>query len=124
MGWFRRKQTAVNAQTGATGMEIPYSQSFGNNLVNQVHPEYNFNPVPVPQAGPAYHAPLLQFQTYPQNLVQGHGGVLVKRFFHSFEPQWLNQPLQPVNGGTSGIITGQVVSQPLVDTTGANTSVG
>jgi hypothetical protein len=88
-------------------------------------PAYRFNTVGFRQPGPAYHAPLLQFQTYPETSLSGNGGVLVNRFFHSQEPQWLNQPLQPVNGGTSGIITGQTAFQPLIDTSNtSNTSVG
>jgi hypothetical protein len=124
MGWFRKKETDVNAQVGGAGWNIPSSQALGNNLLNQVHPEYRFNLVGTPQPGQAYHAPLLQFQTYPKNLWQGHGGVRVLQYFKSFEPQWLNQPLQPVSGGTSGTITGQLAFQPLVDTTGGNSTVG
>lgn len=126
MGWFRRKEKSINAQVGGTGWNIPTGEQLGHNLVglsNTAHADYVFNPVGTPQPGPAYHAPMLQFQTYPKNLVQGHGGVLVQRFFQPFEAQWLNAPLQPVNGGTSGTITGQVAFQPLIDTT-QNSTVG
>jgi len=86
-------------------------------------PAYMFNPVGIPLPGQAYHAPLLQFQDYPQNMVQG-AGVLVQSFFKPFEPQWLTQQLQPVTGGTSGTIAGQVFFQPLTDTGNNASNVG
>lgn len=76
---------------------------------------YMFNPVGIPLPGQAYHAPLLQFQDYPYNTVQDRG-TLVQRFFRPYTPLTYVQQLQPVNGGTSGIITGQNFFQPLVDT--------
>lgn len=111
---FKKSPTAINDTASGTGLGVYNGPS---------EPEYRFNTVGFRQPGIAYHSPLLQFQTYPANLVQGHGGVLVQRFFQPFEPQWLNQPLQPVSGGTSGTITGQTAFQPLVDTS-SNTSVG
>jgi hypothetical protein len=112
--FFKKPVTENNQDIGATGLT-------GYN--GQVDPGYRFNTVGFRQPGIGYHSPLLQYQEYPRNLVQGNGGVLVQRFFQPFEPQWLNQPLQPVSGGTSGTITGQTAFQPLVDTSG-NTSVG
>lgn len=111
---FQRTPTTVGESNGATGLGM---------YTGPADPEYRFNTVPTPQPGPAYHSPMLQFQTYPKNLVQGHGGVLVQRFFQSFEPQWFNQPLQPVTGGTSGTISGQTAFQPLIDTSN-NSTVG
>jgi hypothetical protein len=67
--------------------------------------------------GVGYTTALMQFQEYPENLVQGHGGVMVARFFKSFEPQFSNAVNTPVNAGTSGTIAGQVWAQPLTDTT-------
>lgn len=111
---FKRSPTTVNETASGTGWGTYNGPS---------EPEYHFNTVGFRQPGIAYHSPLLQFQTYPANLVQGNGGVLVQRFFRSFESQWLTQPLQPVSGGTSGTITGQTAFQPLVDTTN-NSTVG
>jgi hypothetical protein len=85
-----------------------------------------YEPMPYPrigvsyrQPGPGYVSAVLQFQEYPQNLVQGHGGVMVQKYFKSFEPQFSNALSTPVNGGTSGTIAGQTWSQPLTDTTNA-----
>lgn len=90
-------------------------------------PAYNgvpFEPQPYPRLRTAYRQPgpglvsaILQFQEYPENLVQGHGGVMVQSFFKSCEPQFSNALNTPVNGGTSGTIAGQTWAQPLTDTT-------
>ena len=86
--------------------------------------QYHFNPRPVArQPGPAYRSPLLQFQEYPKNLVEGWGGIAYKRGFMPFEPLTQIVEHNSVVSGTSGIIHDQIYFQPLADTS-ANTSAG
>ena len=82
--------------------------------------DYHFNPVALPNApGPAYVAPLLQFQEYPRTMVQG-AGIAYARGFQAFEPMTVQQQLQPVLSGTSGSLHGQLFGQPLTDTSGVS----
>lgn len=86
--------------------------------------EYHFNPQRLPNGpGPAYVSPLLQFQEYPRNVVEGWGGIAYKRGFQPFESLGAVVQNRPVVSGTSGIQHGQVFYQPLADTNG-NTTVG
>lgn len=86
--------------------------------------EYHFNPVPINRTpGPAYVSPLLQFQEYPKNVVEGWGGIAYKRGFQPHEPLTAFAQSRPVPSGTSGVIHGQVFYQPLADTNG-NTVAG
>jgi hypothetical protein len=86
--------------------------------------QYHFNPRPLQRnPGPAYISPLLQFQEYPRNVVEGWGGIAYKRGFQSFEPMTVHQVNTPVPSGTSGIIHDQIYYQPLADTHG-NTTAG
>lgn len=86
--------------------------------------DYHFNPVPLMRTpGPAYIAPLLQFQEYPKNLVEGKGGIMYHQSFKSFQPLTETTQNRPVISGTSGITTGQVYFQPLTDTS-SNTTAG
>ena|ERR1700722_432820 len=79
--------------------------------------DYHFNPVPVArQPGPAYHAPLLQFQEYPPTAIMGNAGIQVGQFFRPFEPMTVNQVNTPVVTGGSGYIQGQFYGAPLIDT--------
>lgn len=86
--------------------------------------QYHFNPrPPVKTPGPAYISPLLQFQEYPRNLVEGWGGIAYKRSFQPFEPLTEIVQHQAIASGTSGVIHDQIYFQPLADTS-ANTTAG
>ena len=85
---------------------------------------YHFNPVPIPRAvDPAYRSALLQFQEYPETVVEGWGGIAYKRGFNPFQPPMPSVNQTPVIAGTSGIIHDTIYSQPLADTSG-NTVAG
>jgi hypothetical protein len=112
------KKKSFGPQAGALSSE--HTADSPHAVLNQNYTsEYHFNVVGFRQPGPAYHAPMLQFQTYPNNELQG-AGTLVQRFMRPFEPQTYNQTLQPVTSGTSGILAGVIASQPLIDTTTSN----
>lgn len=86
--------------------------------------QYHFNPRPLPRnPGPAYHMPLLQFQEYPKNLIEGKGGIAYKESFKPFEPLTGTVTHQSVVSGTSGIIHDSIYFQPLADTS-SNTTAG
>lgn len=81
--------------------------------------QYHFNPQRLPRnPGPAYLAPLLQFQEYPRTVVEGNGGIHYTRPFEAFQPNFETTSLQPVISGTSGDMHGQIFYQPLMDTSG------
>lgn len=86
--------------------------------------DYHFNPVPINRTpGPAYVSPLVQFQEYPRNVVEGWGGIAYKRGFQPYESMTAIAQNNPVASGTSGIVHGQVYYQPLADTS-SNTIAG
>lgn len=79
--------------------------------------QYHFNSRPLERnPGVAYHSPLLQFQEYPQNMVEGNGGIHYTKPFEAFQPNFHTTALQPIVSGTSGDIHGQIFYQPLMDT--------
>jgi hypothetical protein len=113
---FSRKK---KVQQGALSSE--HSNDIPALVLNRMYTsEYHFNVVGSPQPGQAYVSPLLQFQSWTNAEVQG-AGTLVQSYFKPFEPQYANTQLQPVTSGTSGILTGAMASQPLVDTTSIGT---
>jgi hypothetical protein len=98
-----------------------HTQDEIHSVLNQNYSsEYYFTNAGFPGPGPAYYNPMLQFQSYPKNSMSG-AGTLVNRFMRPFEPQTVNQNLAPVTSGTSGILTGAIASQPLIDTTRSGT---
>jgi hypothetical protein len=116
------KKKSFGPQNGALSSE--HTQDEIHSVLNQNYTsEYHFNQVSFRQPGIAYHSPLLQFQSYPDNSLQG-AGTVVQRFFRPFEAQTVNQVNTPVTSGTSGIIAGVIASQPLIDTTRSAGTVG
>lgn len=91
-----------------TAPATTFSYAFGNVDV-QRHP------------GPAYHAPLFQFQEFIPNVWEGWGGVGVQRFMRPFSPLTQITQLTPVTTGGSGYIQGQFYTAPLIDTSGIGT---
>jgi hypothetical protein len=115
MGWLRRMFGKPEPQAVSSGTAM---QQTGIATPNQniYEEEYHFTKVGFRQPGIAYISPLLQFQEYPQNSIQG-AGTVVQKYFRPFEPLTYDASLQPVTSGTSGVLTGGIYTQPLIDTT-------